>query len=217
MLTESALKLEHLRQDVQACYREKGTDLLFHGWHHIAFVQKKSLEFGKAIGADLFYVESAALVHDINYMVKAFSNPEAGTHLRSDLLRGAGYTDEEIQNVEALILEADVARRGADLSLEGQALSDADSLFKVLPITPVIFSSKYIAENKVDLLKLATIIIRDQNPLIEGGIYFYTDMAKEKYLAWAKLNLQLWNQILDSLHDPDVQELLQTARAIGVV
>jgi uncharacterized protein len=217
MNTETKTKLNCLREIVEKCYREKGGELPFHGWHHISFVQKKSLEFGKPIGADLFFVESAALVHDINYMVQSFSDPEAGSTLRSDLLKEAGYIDLEIERIEKIILNADVARRGTTLSLEEQALSDADSLFKVLPITPVIFSAKYIAENKVDLLKLAQIIVRDQAPLMEEGIYFYTDLAKKKYLIWAKSNLELWSQILESLGDPDVQELLQTAREIGVL
>jgi len=217
MNEDAQAKIVRLRDIVERCYQEKGGALLFHGWHHISFVQKKSIEFAQTVDADLFLVESAALVHDINYMVKKSSPPEAGAALRFDLLTQAEYSSDEIQRIEDIILEADVARRGAELSLEGQALSDADSLFKVLPITPVIFSAKYIAENKDDLLKLAQIIVRDQKPLIDGDIYFYTDLAKEKYLKWAQSNLELWSQILESLHDPDIQELLQTARKIGVL
>jgi uncharacterized protein len=210
-------KLNTLREIVSDYYAKHGQNLLFHGWHHISYVAKKSVEFGKTVNADLFFVESSALVHDINYIVKPNSDPEEGESLRGQLLHNAGYKDSEAKRIETIIIESHTAYRGANLSLEGQALSDADSLFKILPITPVVFSGKYIMQNKVNLKKLATKITSEQNPLLQSGIYFYTEDARQKYLRWAETNIGLWNQILECLEFDDIQEMLTMAQSIGVI
>ena len=90
------------------------------------------------------------------------------------------------------------------------ALSDADTLFKVLPITPVIFGGKYLQENNIDIFQHARKIINEQKPLLERGIYFYTPMAKERYLHWAETNLTLWEDIFDSANDSSIQKLLRS-------
>ena len=97
------------------------------------------------------------------------------------------------------------------------ALADADALYRSLPVTPLLFTSKYIAENKVDLYTLAEKITSEQNPLMEEDAYFYTDSAKRKYARWAKDNLQLWNNVMQALEDEDVKELLQTAKELQVL
>jgi len=93
-------------------------------------------------------------------------------------------------------------------------LSDADSLFKVLPITPVVFASSYIKQNGVDIYKMADKITKEQNKLLENDIYFYTDIAKVRYLDWARLNLGLWNNIKDCLEDKDISEILTQAKEL---
>ena len=52
---------------------------------------------------------------------------------------------------------------------------------------------------------------------MEKDIYFYTKTAKEKYLSWAKGNLQMWNNVKDSFTDPDVKKMLETAKEMGVI
>lgn len=217
MLISKTEKLNSLRKIVDDYYGENGKALLFHGWHHISFVQKKSAEFAKSIDADLFLVESAALVHDLNYLVEPNSNPEIGGELRQTLLQRAGYDASEVERIEDIVIEAHTAYRGPTLSLEGQALSDADSVFKILPITPVLFSGKYISQNQVNLKKLAMKITSEQNPLLQSGIYFYTDFARQKYQRWAETNIGLWNQIVECMESEDVQEMLNIAQSIGVI
>lgn len=217
MLTSKTDKLTSLRQLMAEYYEENGKGLLFHGWHHISFVQKKSVEFAKSINADLFFVESAALVHDLNYLVEPNSNPEVGKELRQTLLQRAGYDAGEMERIEGIVIEAHTAYRGPNLSPEGQVLSDADSVFKILPITPVVFSGKYISQNRVNLKKLATKITNEQNPLLQSGIYFYTDFARQKYQRWAETNIGLWNQIMECMESEDVQEMLSIAQSIGVI
>lgn len=210
-------KIDTLRKVMFEFYEENGRNLLFHGWHHISFVQKKSIEFAQTIDADLFFVESAALVHDLNYLVVPNSDPETGRDLRRKILHSAGYQADEIERIESIVIESHTAYRGAILSPEGQALSDADSVFKILPITPVVFSGKYISQNRVDLKKLAIKITSEQTPLLNSGIYFYTEVARQKYQNWAEINIELWNQILECLESDEILEMLSIARSIGVI
>jgi uncharacterized protein len=217
MLTSKTDKLNSLRKIMSEYYDENGKGLLFHGWHHISFVQKKSVEFARSVNADLFFVESAALVHDLNYLVEPNSNPEVGKELRQAMLQSADYDANETERIESIVIEAHTAYRGSQLSLEGQSLSDADSVFKILPITPVVFSGKYIAQNRVNLKKLAMKITSEQNPLLQSGIYFYTDSARQKYQRWAETNIGLWNQIMECMESEDVQEMLSIAQSIGVI
>lgn len=208
-------KLRYLREKTETLYADK--KLLFHGWHHIEFVTKKAVEIAEEIGADQFLVASASLLHDVNYLVAKNSDPEAGEQLRHNYLNECGYTDDEIRQIESIVIESHTAYRGAVISEEGKALSDADSLFKILPITPVIFSGKYIAENEADIYKLSKKIVEEQVPLMEAGIYFYTSSARNRYQEWAEINLALWKSIKDSLEDSEVQSLLELARKVGVI
>lgn len=203
-------RVKKLKLEIENLYKNHKTKLLFHGLHHILFVRGKALEFAKSIAADIFLAESAALVHDLNYLIKINSKPEAGKKLRKNVLEKISYSDMEIKRIEKIIMEAHTATRNKNISKEGMVLSDADSLFKILPMTPVVFSGKFIEENRIDLKKLANKICNEQNKLLKNEIYFYTSVAKKKYLNWAKLNLKLWNTIKESLNDKDIQGLISS-------
>jgi uncharacterized protein len=207
-------KIYTLESSLKQLYALHNKELLFHGWHHINFVRNKAKEFASRIGANTDIVEAAALVHDLNYVVKKFSEPEVGEKIRKEYLINSGYDQDEIDKIEKIILEAHMANRSSSISLEAQALSDADTLFKSLPITPIIFAGKYLIQNNVDIKILSKKVCDEQLPLMEQGIYFYTDIAKEKYSNWAKVNLNLWQNVQESLNDIDVQELLKDINSI---
>lgn len=210
-------KINKLNDVLKKLYYKKSKELLFHGWHHINFVRKKSKIFAQSINANVFIVESAALVHDLNYLAKENSHPEDGKELRKEILTECKYSDEEIAIIEKIIKEEHTATRDENISDEAKALSDADTLFKALPFTPILFASKYIEENKVDIKQLANKVTSEQNRLLESGIYFYTKIAKEKYLDWAKINLKLWNNVNESLEDPDIEEILFIAKELKIL
>ena len=210
-------KIESLRKELIDLYNLHKEKLLFHGWHHIHFVSKKSIEFAKEIGADTFLVESAALTHDLNYIVEKNSHANAGENLRNEILSKCGYDKDQMKIIGEIINGAHLADRGVDVTKEVAALSDADTLFKALPITSILFAGSYITENDVDIYKLSKKIIEEQKPLMDQEIYFYTDLAKEKYLKWAKDNLTLWENVQESLLDEDVNELLKLAKENGAL
>jgi len=184
--------------------------LPFHGWHHVGFVRAKAVEFAERNGSDSSVVETAALVHDVNYLVRPNSPASAGHGLRSDILDGAGVTQQVACWIEGIVTEAEMRTRHSRISLEAQALSDADTLFKALPVTPVVLAHRYLAENGVTLRELADKIVGEQRPAHDDGYYFYNERAAATYMRWASANLELWRCIKESLDDPTVEQLLAT-------
>lgn len=207
---------EKLYSKLKELYRSYQQELLFHGWHHITFVTRKSLEFASELSIDMELVEAAALTHDLNYIVDLTSEVDAGRALREQVLGECGFTPEEISNIEDTVHNSSTEFSGGDISDASKALSDADKLFKVLPVGPMIMSSRYIAETKVDIQKWADRIIRDQKPLLESDKYFYTQAAR-RYLKWAQLNLEWVEMVRESLDDPDIQSFLNDCKELGYI
>jgi|GEM_PF-863497 len=189
--------------------RHDPSRLPFHGWHHIRFVRDKAVEFAARNGSDVRFVEVAALVHDVNYVVSRNSGAAAGRALRIDLLTAAGASAPLAGRVDRVVCEAEMASRHPDISLEAQALSDADTLFKALPITPVVLAHRYLAETGTSLRRLASKIVKEQQPAFDEGFYFYDQEAARRYSDWARANLALWRCILDCIDDPVVDALVR--------
>jgi|SRR3989344_373294 len=192
--------------------------LLFHGWHHIQFVHHKAIEFAEFLKCDVEKVAVASLVHDLNYIFSDKLEPEAARAQIVKYVTYAKYQPEYAEEVANLIEAGHLAYRGTrELSNEAKALADADTLFKAIPTTPILFASKFITQNKYDIEKLGHKVIDEQKPLMDSGMYFYTELAKKKYLGWAKTNLEIWQNVLESLDDKDVREMLSTASELGII
>jgi uncharacterized protein len=189
------------------CHRYAGK-LPFHGWHHVSFVRSKAVEFACANNSNVPVVETAALVHDVNYLVRRNSDASAGRGLRMDLLADAGVDWDTALWIDEIVDEAEMRTRHRDISLEAQALSDADTLFKALPVTPVVLAHRYLIENGISLRELASKIVGEQVEKQDDGYYFYNPEAAATYTGWAEANLRLWQCIHESLDDPTVEELL---------
>jgi uncharacterized protein len=187
--------------------------LQFHGWHHVSFVRTKAARFAVLNGAEVSVVETAALVHDVNYLVRRNSAAAEGGHLRRAILHRAGVPRPVADWIERIVVEAEMATRGRHISLAAQALSDADTLFKALPVTPVVLAHKYLEENGIGLRELANKICGEQQGVHDEGFYFYNPEAAAMYTRWASANLQLWQCIRESLDDADVSDLLAAVNA----
>lgn len=210
-------KIIQLKTQIKPLYLKNSKNLLFHGWHHITFVTKKALKFADSINADKQIVEAAALTHDLGVLDNVVNGRKVDNKLRLKILKKAGFNIENIAKIDKVCMESYTALRNKSISPEGMALSDAETLFKSLPITPIIFTSKYLKQNKVELLDLAIKTTSEQNPLMAKDIYFYTDYAKNKYLKWAKTNLQLWNNVVEALKDKEVNEVLKKAEDLDIL
>lgn len=209
-LFESIYDLYHLP--------ENKNKLLFHGWHHIKFVHDKAIEFAGELQADVELVACSALVHDLNYIFTEKLEPEEANRQIEEYLIESGYSKDKAQLIINNIENAHTEyRMDRDMSNESKALSDADTLFKALPTTPILFASKFLTQNKYDIAKLANKVVSEQKPLIEEDKYFYTEGAKDKYMEWAKTNLQLWENVLSSLEDSSVRDMLKNAYDLEVL
>jgi uncharacterized protein len=202
-----------LQRSVRLLYARHDSELPFHGWHHIRFVREKAMEFAARNGSDVRFVGCAALVHDVNYIVNRGSSAAAGRKLRMELVTAAGGSPELACRMDRLVCEAEIGVRDENISLEAQALSDADTLFKALPITPVVLAHRYLSETGVSLRGLARKIVGDQRRALDEGFYFYDRDAAANYSGWALANLTLWQCVLESLDDPVVTELLESIDA----
>lgn len=188
--------------------RSAGRRLPFHGWHHVSFVRAKAAEFAARNGADVSLVETAALVHDLNYLVRRNSPAAAGGELRRRLLADAGVDAAVVDRIDTVVVEAEMATRHRDISIEAQALSDGDTLFKALPVTPVMLAHRYLTENGISLRELAGKIVGEQAGVLDAGFYFYSRAAADAYSHWASANLALWRCVVEALDDPTVTQLL---------
>jgi uncharacterized protein len=206
--TVSTAATEDVARQVHTLCRRAGGDLPFHGWHHVSFVRDKGARFATANGADAAVVATAALVHDLNYLVRRNSSASAGRRLRMRILARAGVSDAVARWIDAVVVEAEMATRHRDISLEAQALSDADTLFKALPVTPVMLAHRYLTENGVSLRELASKIVGEQRGVHDAGFYFYSREAAAAYSHWASANLELWQCVMEALEDPSVNDLL---------
>lgn len=206
--TVSREAIDSVERQVRDLCERFAERLPFHGWHHVSFVRAKSVEFATVNGADVSVVETAAMVHDVNYIVNRNSSAAAGQRLRLDILSNAGVAPPVARWIERIVREAEMAARQRDISLEAQALSDGDTLFKALPVTPVVLAHRYLAETGVTLRELADKIVSEQQNVHDDGYYFYNPEAAATYTRWAATNLQLWQCIKESLDDPTVEQLL---------
>jgi uncharacterized protein len=197
--------------------QEYAERLQFHGWHHVNFVRAKAGGFAQHNGADRTVVEVAALVHDVNYLVLRNSPAAAGSSLRGEILAECGVADGVARWIDEIVDEAEMATRGRDISLEAQALSDADTLFKALPVTPVVLAHRYLRENGLSLRELADKIVGEQCDVHDEGYYFYNPEAAATYSRWATANLQLWQCIQEAVDDPTVVELLDAVHAVDAL
>lgn len=206
-----------LAANLEQTYTDRSSEMLFHGWHHIYFVAKKAVQFAEGYDVNKEYIEAAALTHDLNYLVEVNSEPEVGREVRLAELTKAGFSADEAEAIDTIVMEEHIATRNGDISQSAKILSDADTLFKALPTTPILLAGHFVIENQINIQKLARKIVSEQKPLMEQDIYFYTPTAKEKYLKWAKANLALWQHVEEALDDEDVKELLEIARRLDVI
>lgn len=210
-------RTNYLTAELERLYQDRSSDVLFHGWHHIYFVAKKAVQFAEELDVNTELVEAAALTHDLNYLVEVNSEPEVGKELRFKYLANAGFSSKETAEIDDIVMQEHTATRHAGISDAAKALSDADTLFKALPVTPIIFAGHFITENHIDIRKLANKVVSEQKPLMEAGIYFYTNTAKTKYLEWATINLKLWEGVQAALNDEDVSEMLRIAHRLKAI
>jgi uncharacterized protein len=196
-MTDVISKLYH---DTEKLYNENQEKVPFHDWNHIAFVYNFSSEFGRELKVDPFLLSVSALTHDLNHL-PIYSGKTINEILKIALEKYE-FSNQFIKSVANIITDAATRNRNENISNEAKALSDADTLFKALPITPILLAVHFLKEKNINLKQLAEKIVKSQKPLMDKNLYFYTVRAND-YLSWGKTNLQLWQNTLEFL-DNDI-------------
>jgi hypothetical protein len=199
--------LRCLHDNIRSLLHTNRDTLRYHGWPHIRFVATHAIDFAQRHALDETLVGSAALVHDLNYIVRPNSAPSAGFGIAAEQLAAVGFPQPHIDRVAQMVNEAYTAVRGPQITPEAACLSDADSLFKALPFTPLLLVRAYMQENGVTIQDMAAKIVAEQKPLLDGGHYFYLATARDRYEEWARANIMLWQRTLDALADDDLSWL----------
>jgi uncharacterized protein len=101
--TVSRASIDAVEREVHQLCLRFADRLQFHGWHHVSFVRAKAVEFAAANGSDAAVVETAALVHDVNYIVRRNSGAAAGRRLRLEILACAGVDKKVASWIDRII------------------------------------------------------------------------------------------------------------------
>lgn len=189
--------MSHLHDEVRRLYRNHGAAMPFHSWAHVEFVHDTSSRFAAARGADRWLTEGAALVHDLDHLPIGGGDAVSTGRFRASMLDDCGFAGRAIAVIEAIIEESR-SSTGGPLGAEAAALCDADTIFRVLPLSPIAISHRFLTENGVSLRELAKRIVEEQRPLRERGIVFHDPRVDDRYRSWAEANLQIWAQVLDA-------------------
>src|SRR3989442_384779 len=143
--------IDAVEQQVRQLCERYADKLPFHGWHHVSWGGAKPAGCAGVSGGDVTGVEPPARGHDVNYIVHRNPTAADGRRLRVEILARAGLPQPAAVWIDRIVREAEMAARHPEISLEAQALSDADTLFKALPVTPVVLAHPYLAVTSVSL------------------------------------------------------------------
>ena len=104
---------------------------LHHGWPHMNRVRKYAKYIAEKEGADVFIVESAALLHDIakiKYGSKTKNHAKKGAEMAGKILAKLGLDKETVEKVCGCIKTHSRRERGRPKTIEQKVLYDADGL-----------------------------------------------------------------------------------------
>jgi hypothetical protein len=118
-------------------------------------------------------------------------------------------TQDWARRIEQVVIDADfVNAETSPHSPETDALADADTIFKILPVTPILFTSNWLNESGVNLCDLAAGIMEIQHSRFLQGRLFRTRYARITYSEWAEVNFQLWAAVRDFGSSDDAKAIL---------
>jgi len=107
--------------------RELPPNLYYHGIHHTHDVFESADRIAmmeNITGGDLDLLRTAALFHDVGFLIKYKSNEEESAVLAREILPGFDYTHEQIERICRMILSTKIPQAPEDIL--DQILCDAD-------------------------------------------------------------------------------------------
>ncbi len=124
----STVDLEHMRKDIinhlKALLPE---DVVYHDINHTLNVEKAAIRFAKLEGVDeesIILLQTAALYHDAGFILRPKDNEQFAIKMAKDKLPRFGYSEDQIQIIQEIILSTASGKRPKNL-LE-KIMCDAD-------------------------------------------------------------------------------------------
>ena len=114
-------------QFIESAFRSEGSG---HDWFHIDRVRKMAVRIGKEEACDLFIVEMASLLHDLDDWKLSISEPSTGSKAKK-WLDSIGVDSESAANILEIIDEVSFKGAGIETpvrSNEAAVVQDADRL-----------------------------------------------------------------------------------------
>jgi len=102
-----------------------------HDWWHIERVWRNALKIGKEENADMYVVQLAALLHDIEDFKLHGGDTTVGENASKEYLRGLGTDENTIDHVAEIVGTLSFKGAGEEkpmTTLEGKVVRDADRL-----------------------------------------------------------------------------------------
>lgn len=106
---------------------ELADDLFYHAIHHTIDVRDSAERIGKIEGVDgedMMVLKTAAMFHDAGFTKQYLKNEPIGVAMAREILPNFGYSPEQIQIIEKMIMATQVPQKASTL-LE-RILCDAD-------------------------------------------------------------------------------------------
>ncbi len=138
--------LKEIRERVKSNCANDSTG---HDWNHINRVRQNAIKIAKTEGGDIFIIELAALLHD----VEDWKSTNAGSGLVNKLLKDVNIDEESSKKINDIISK--ISFKGVNHddkmdTVEGKIVQDADRL-DALGATGIIRSVLYGASNGIPL------------------------------------------------------------------
>jgi uncharacterized protein len=116
-----------IRTVVRKLHEELPDWLTYHDYDHVRDVYRMAREIGKAEGlgdVQLKLVLTAAILHDIGFTISNANHEKLSCDIARELLPLFGYTNEQIEEIEGLIMATAIPHKPTNLAQ--MVLCDAD-------------------------------------------------------------------------------------------
>lgn len=203
-------KLSLLNSKVFDIFEENKEVFSYYGVRHTKFLLKFGEIFGTDLKSNLFFVKSCCLVHDLFILAQKRGFEKFSFEFETFILVSSGYVEEEILRIKDILFKSRLKYRleNSNIDLEAQAFSDANCLYKILPSNIIFDTKNFLSSRNMSLGELAVMILNEQKSLFSQGKFFYSNIAKEKYLSFVESQIFYWENVLKSLEDNDLKEFL---------
>ncbi|MFW9876114.1 MAG: HD domain-containing protein [Candidatus Thorarchaeota archaeon] len=171
-----------------------------HGFPHVERVYNMCLQLGKELGANLFVLKIAALLHDIGRTGKEktnndFNHANISADMALNFLNSIDFMilENDIENVIHCIKAHSFSNNVVPRTLEAKILSDADKI-DALGATGLYRTIGFTVKNQGSFEQ---VIVHLENKIMKLKDQLYLDASKQMATKRHQIILDFYNKILE--------------------